>query len=283
MITVEYKTFLLGKDNEDNGRQDALAVNAPLSMFAVADGVSNSFRPDIVSRSLCDIFTREAGGRLAQWPAFCEEVLLPAVRQIWESEVKAYFETLSGRLLRHETYNYENWRVGASTFCGIQVDRADGRLSYAVIGDSTLFVNYLDGTFVEFNSNPKVTGENGEDITEYSNVTSAVLSDGRISGEWLTGELALEGVGSVALMTDGMAKWFQKRCAGGEHPFDTLWGLSGMDAFRALAEEARRGYEMDDDLAVILVRIVRSPDGDVPAAEIYSEENGKTLIRSDRG
>ena len=172
---------------------------------------------------------------------------------------------MSGRLLRHETYNYENWRVGASTFCGIQVDRADGRLSYAVIGDSTLFVNYLDGTFGEYNSNPRVTGENGEDITEYSNVTSAVLSDGSIAGEWHTGELALEGVGSVALMTDGMAKWFQKRCAGGEAPFDTLWNLSGMDGFRALAEEARKGYEMDDDLAVILVRIAGSPEGDGPA------------------
>ena len=66
-------------------------------------------------------------------------------------------------------------------------------------------------------------------------------------------------------MTDGMAKWFQKRCAGGEAPFDTLWNLSGMDGFRALAEEARKGYEMDDDLAVILVRIAGSPEGDGPA------------------
>lgn len=260
MITIKHKSFLLGKDNEPDGRQDALAVNGSLSMFAVADGVSNSFRPDIVAHALCDIFTRKAHGRFLQWKVFSEETLLPAIKQIWESEVQIYFGTLSGRLLRHETYNYENWRIGASTFCGIQIDTGSAKLSYAVIGDSTLFINYSDGTFAEYNSNPKIIDENGDDITEYSNVTSAVLSDNSISGEWQTGEITLNDVCAVALMTDGMAKWFQKRCIDGTSPFNTLWKLSDNNEFISLAAEARKTYEMDDDLAVILIKVCNTTE-----------------------
>ena len=96
MITIKHKSFLLGKDNEPDGRQDALAVNGSLSMFAVADGVSNSFRPDIVAHALCDIFTRKAHGRFLQWKVFSEETLLPAIKQIWESEIQIYLELCLG-------------------------------------------------------------------------------------------------------------------------------------------------------------------------------------------
>ena len=255
MMTLEHKAFLLGKDNEPDGRQDALAFRDSLGMFAVADGVSNSFRPDIVAQSLCDVFVNQAPDKLSQWASFSEESLLPTVKQTWDSEVKAYLEGLSGRVLRHETYNLEQWQMGASTFCGIYMDRENGKLAYAVIGDSTLFVIYCDGTFAEYNSNAKVINEAGEAVTEYSNVTAAVLSDNSISGEWFTGEISLEGVCAVTLMTDGMAKWFQKRCKDGLAPFDTLWQLNGMEEFAALAAEARLASEMDDDLAVILIKV----------------------------
>ena len=252
MMTMEHKAFLLGKDNEPDGRQDALAFRDSLGLFAVADGVSNSFRPDIVARSLCDIFVNQASDKLSQWGSFSEEVLLPTIKQTWDSEVKAYLEGLSGRVLRHETYNFEQWQMGASTFCGIHVDRENGRLAYVVIGDSTLFVIYCDGTIAAYNSNAKVADEA---VTEYSNITAAVLSDNSISGEWLTGEISLEGVCAVTLTTDGMAKWFQKRCKDGLAPFDTLWQLNGMEEFAALAAEARLASEMDDDLAVILIKV----------------------------
>lgn len=255
MTSIQHKSFLLGKYNESNGRQDALAVNDSLSMYAVADGVSNSFRPDIVARTLCKIFTEQNCEIFSQWRIFCQETLLPKVKETWELETKSYLNTLTGRLLRHETYNYEKWHMGASTFCGIHIDLDKHRLSYAIIGDSTLFVNYQDGKYEEYNSIPKSINENGKEITEYSNITSAILSNNSISGEWLTGELPLNGINFVALMTDGMSKWFQTRCINGETPFNILWEISDMEEFINLATEARNTYEMDDDLAVITIKI----------------------------
>ena len=249
------KSFLLGKDGESDGRQDALAYNIDARLFAIADGVSNSYHPEIVAQALCEIFVHEDSAILNSWEDYSKEHLLPAIKDIWERKIKEHLDSLTSRLLRHELFNFETWKLGASTFCGIYIDETENLLRYAIIGDSTLFITDTDGSVQEINSSPKVISENGEELTDYSNSTSAVLSNDTISGEWLVGSISLEKVATISIMTDGMAKWFQKELVDGKNPYSTLWGITDSRGFKELADAARLKGDMDDDLAVILISI----------------------------
>lgn len=269
MNEIEYKTFLLGKENESDGRQDALAVNDLSLMFAIADGVSNSFHPEIVARYMCSSFVNENPKVIFNWPEFSNETWLPNLSKVWHEKIETYFEALSGRILRHEKINFERYsKVGASTFCGIHINKENDKLYYVIIGDSTLFISKCDGTYLELNSCPKKVIESGQEITDYSNATSAVLSNNTICGEWIAGELQISEIQTIALMSDGAAQWYQKRVIDNQDPFNTLWQVANMEEFSELANNARSNGEMDDDLAVILIKIKDS----------VTEESAPTLV-----
>lgn len=261
------KSLLLGKDNEPDGRQDALAVNNEQRLFAVADGVSNSFRPDVVAQALCSIFTGldPEGSELDDWESFSDELLLPEISRIWSETSENYLSGLSGRILRHEIFNLERWGFGAATFCGVAIDRSGETLRYYVIGDSTLFVIYTDGSNAVINTCRK--DENEEEDVAFSNRTSAVTTDNCLAGRWLTGTLRLDGIKAVALMTDGMAVWFYRRLRLGLDPFGILWSVETPEEFAAFADSQRSAsYEMDDDLAAILIRPSAEPSAASPEA-----------------
>lgn len=254
-MNMRIKTFLLGKDGEENGRQDALRFNADKGLYAVADGVSNSFHPEIVARILCEKFVSMNPDAITVWKELPSIVLLPEIKDLWQTEVDEYMSSLSGRLLRHEQYNYETWKIGASTFCGIHYDEKNELMRYAILGDSTLFLHFKDGSVKELNSSIKRIDNDGIEITDYSNSTDAILSDGTCVGEWLIGEISMSEICSISIMTDGMAKWFQKSKIDGLTPEHTLWELQTNDMFISLAENARKDGDMDDDLAVILIKL----------------------------
>lgn len=253
-MNMRFKTFLLGKDGEENGRQDALRYNAEKGLYAVADGVSNSFHPEIVARILCERFVSMYPEDITVWKELPSIVLLPEIKDLWQTEVDEYMSSLSGRLLRHEQYNYETWKIGASTFCGIHYDEKNELVRYAILGDSTLFLHFKDGSVKELNSSLKRIDNDGIEITDYSNSTDAILSDGTCVGEWLIGEITMSDICSISIMTDGMAKWFQKSELDGLTPEQTLWKLQTNEMFISLAENARKNGDMDDDLAVILIK-----------------------------
>lgn len=251
---MKQKAFILGKDGEEDGRQDALGVNVESGLFAVADGVSNSFHSEVVARTLCKMFTEISPDVLNDWESYSQTSLLPCVRTTWEEYVHDYLRTLSDRFLRHEMLRLETWKYGASTFCGICIDSSKQVLKYVIIGDSTLFVVSRDGTMKNFSSNPKIIAPDGKEWTDYSDsATNAISSNGMNFGEWLVGELSLTDIETVALMTDGMAKWFQNEMIADKHPEQILWALPDADSFRILVEQARAKGEMDDDLAIILI------------------------------
>lgn len=251
-----FKTFILGKDGEADGRQDALAVNPDSGLYIVADGVSNSYHPEMLSNLLCHMFSKASPSELLAWNEYVADVLMPACTKAWNTEIEEYLETLDFMERDHEEMQRERNNFGASTFCGIWIDSDGGMLRYYICGDSTLFVRMKDGRVVEFNTAHRFTDEDGRDLSDFTNRTYALSTDsGYVAAEWKIGSLSLDDVASVSLMTDGMAEWFQRTLIGGEDPYYILWETEGEAEFAKLAKAERARGGMDDDLAVILINL----------------------------
>lgn len=253
-MKVSVKSFLFGINGEQDGRQDALAFNIDKGIYAIADGVSNSFHPEIVSKLLCEMFLSMDIEDSNQLVEYIETNIIPEIKQRWEELITAKFQTLSGRLLRHELYNYETFHCGASTFCGIIIDQSKHTIKYAILGDSTLFIKTKENNTIELNSTIHNDNSTENAPIIYSNTTDAVLSNGTIVGHWLSGEFPIENVLSVSLMTDGMAKWFQQNLQQEADPESTIWDLQSDEDFYKFATNGRFIGELDDDLAIIIIR-----------------------------
>lgn len=263
---IRYKSFLLSKLDDVALSQDSLGVNAEAGLYAVADGVSNSYHPEYVARALCRLFTELQDKPFDDWDGTCHRDIFPAMQEKWVAQVEEYVASLTPFNRRLEALRAERWHTGASTFCGIAVDEAAGRLDFAVLGDSTLFIVGDDGDYAAFCTSPTDIDDEGRPHVDYSSSTHAVVSDGTLSGEWRIGSAPLR-AGFVVLLTDAMSKWFQQLHYVGEHPEHILMALETQDDFSALAKEWRERGEMADDLAVIILRIGEGAETVVVQAE----------------
>lgn len=255
---LRYKTFLLSKHSLVEYTQDWLEVDADAGLFCVADGVSNSYHPEVLSKALCRSFIAQGPFEPNGWQQRAESRLLPAVSEIWTAEVNAIVANLSGRPLRHEEMRRERFGAGYSTFVGLSIDEKEGTAKFAVIGDSTLFA-LLDGGYRAWCTSEidDVTG-----LVNYNSNTDAVGSNLELAGEWLCGSFPL-GEGYIVLLTDAMAKWFQTLHHAGKHPENILWALIDNSDFEQLADYWRADGEMDDDLSVIIIKL---GDDEIPVS-----------------
>ena len=247
---LRYKTFLLSKHSLVEYTQDWLEVDADAGLFCVADGVSNSYHPEVLSKALCRSFIAHGSFEADNWQQRAETVLLPEVAGIWTDEVNAIVANLSGRPLRHEEMRRERFGAGYSTFVGLNIDEKEGVAKFTVIGDSTLFA-LLDGGFRAWCTS-EIDNETG--LINYNSNTDAVGSNLQQAGEWQCGSFRL-GKGYIVLLTDAMAKWFQTLHHAGKHLENILWALAGNSDFEQLADYWRAVGEMDDDLSVIIIKL----------------------------
>lgn len=256
MRTKEIKTFLLGKNNEVDGRQDSLAYNIEKNLFVVADGVSNSYHPEFVAEHLCQLFvTIDNICLFDNWNEFNEKYLLPNIKEKWHQSVSHYISSISNkRVLRHEKINSENWKYGASTFCGVNIDEEQDVIKYFIIGDSTLLISTKNNGAIEINSQRNDDLINSDTLTIYDNRTEAISSDGRVIGEWCVGEYPLSDVNSLTLMTDGIAKWHQEKRKAQDNPGLLLWDLRSDEEFCNYVAKCRDNGSMDDDIAIIMIK-----------------------------
>lgn len=263
-----FKTFILGKDGEADGHQDALAVNPDSGLYIVADGVSNSYHPEMLSNLLCHMFSKASHDELLAWDEYVADVLMPACTKAWNTGIEEYLGTLDLMERDHEEMQRERNNFGASTFCGIWIDNDGGMLRYYICGDSTLFVRMKDGRVAEFNTAHKYTDERGRELSDYTNRTYALSThSGYVSEEWTIGSLSIDEIDSVSLMTDGMAEWFQRTLIDGEDPFSILWATEDDAEFGKLAKAERARGGMDDDLAAILIKIEEQAEAPLDVME----------------
>ena len=253
MNDIECKAFILQKDGSPITCQDRLAMNLVRGRFVVADGVSNSYHPEVTAAELCWLFT-QADYAAPDWPKVFHERLFASLCTTWQRVVADHESRLSGRQLRHALSKREDLPPGASTMAGIIVDTGRRLIDFHILGDSTLFLAYDGQTPEWLCTSPATALPDGRIRVAYNNHPSCLVADGRMAGCWASGVRPLR-PGFVALATDGLAEWMQAELLSGRDALSRLWALNSHDEFEALAVAERQKMHMHDDLALILLRV----------------------------
>lgn len=268
MAPVEIKTFMLQKDGEPSTCRDRMALAPSRGLFAVADGVTRSYLPQVVAERACSLFVADPGP-FTSWVERFEAEGLQQVAEAWNARATELLDALAATDPRRRD-NVMRVRsrmpAGATTLAGICVDAASGSIGYHILGDSTLFVFDAAGTSMKaLCTSPTEERDGRAGYVVYDNRPSCICPtsprcegtvDYGCKGEWRSGSLPLA-PGYVVLATDGVSQWLQDEfLAHGIEAVRRLWELPDQAAFEALSAQVRAdGAQFDDDLAVILLRI----------------------------
>ena len=276
MRIMKIKGFITPMDINTGSCEDSMAINLTNGRIAVADGVTNSVHPEIVSSLLCNHFVK-GDIMLSDWPIVFENKLLPSISEEWKSKEEILFSILDEFDKDLAEIKRKRKGPGASTFAGIEIDKVNNKVNYLILGDCTLFFIKQDGSYFAINSGQE-SHEKG-DLLNFNSTPNCIVVGGlgqpqKILGEWLTGSFNIES-GYILLMTDGCAEWFQGAYAKDSNVLDNLWSLSDNDAFAKLAEQERTlNGKMDDDLAVIMLKI----DTDIFQMEYFPTGQSQTIL-----
>lgn len=256
MGKVQIKAFILPKEGAMELCQDSMAINIANGRFAVADGVSNSYRPELVSRLLCKQFVCNNTLLWETEDSLAQESAKELSAQ-WNKEVADYESTLSGRRLQHAIMKRETFKHGASTFAGVQLDFKNNLINYQILGDSPLI------TIDCFGNVSAITSHNTDSSTlelHFDNHPHFIRSDGKQWGKCAIGQSELHH-GFVILMTDGCAEWFATAYEKNQNVVNQLWMFEDNRNFEEMAADCRKAGKMDDDLAILMLKIDESWDG----------------------
>lgn len=255
MCGIQVKAFILQKDGSLASCQDRIAINTLRGRFVVADGVTNSYRPEIVAQTLCQQFVN-ADIPVEEWDVGFESVLKDEIIGNYVKSVDAIEARLTGRRLQHAIVKRNTLPAGASTMAAVEFNRKKNQLNYVILGDSTLFVIDSNNKMSSYCTNVDVS-EDGS--FQYSDRTMCVSANGTVVGQWMIGHKDIA-KGYIALMTDGCAKWFQQAFIEDANVIERLWNLQD-EEFALFAADCRSKGAMDDDLSVVLMKIDDKLDG----------------------
>lgn len=283
MSTIQFKAFITQKDGDFITCQDRFSENMSKGRFAVADGVSNSYHPEITAQTLCDLYSNSDTPD-TDWQTAFHSNYHAMITERWNREVKEYESTLTGRQYRHAMYKREDLPPGASTFVGISFNYEKQSFIYHILGDSTLFLVYENEPIQCICTSPKEISD-GISRVKYGIHPDCILADGQMIGNWLSGELAIK-KGFVAIMTDGIAEWLQEALFYNSSALHTLWEMKNHEEFESFVQNCRKIQKMDDDIAIVILKIGDRWDGSfepiyidklpTPIAFISNKENMPT-------
>lgn len=247
MSSIKIKSFLGPKGGVDyHDGEDRFAMNVELGRFAVADGVSQSFLPNLWAEILCEAFVKSQVKADKNWIEEYAVSQMASDCHYWGQQSEAFLSNGTEDenfwlQLKRDKYHY-----AGSTLVGIVF--ADKLLHYNVLGDSCLFL-YNKGTG-KLNSYSTVNEQEG-----FTNHPDFLWSAGNVVGKSKYGQLPLA-PGYVLLATDKISEWIIKRYAQDSHLIERLWSLDSHEAFMSLVEESRSDNSMDDDdVALMIFRI----------------------------
>ena len=239
------KSFITGKRGEGrNSIEDSIAVDMSSGRFAVSDGVSQSFLPQVWSS-----FLTQAWITIDEVNNFPQENLYEQFRQ--------ERNRIMGLLDEDTRMDYEDlekkYKTASATFCGIELYK--GVLKWAVIGDSCLFI-LPDGEHPQcISSHPMPTDDEGHIVPYFDKTPFQVLANGKVYGEWIRGEREF-GKGTLLLMSDAMSAWFINAHNDGQNPLEQLMALTDDESFEHWVDEQYHlGLLNSDDESVVIVQL----------------------------
>lgn len=280
MLKPECKLFKVGKKIERNYCEDAVAVNLEQNRFAVADGVSNSFRPEIVSQFLVENFV-SAELPVLDWQKALYTTEGKELEHKWQEGVGNFLNGFSGFEREIQELRMQNQGAGASTFCGIILNLENNTLDYAVLGDSCLFILPKEGKCNVVTSCELQEDENGWTIDFTSTTDCIQVGNNELESQenWRIGSVAVS-EGYIALMTDGASRWFQTELKSQNYNVtEWLWDmLNKTQEFTEFIHNNRLNETpLSDDIAILLVKLSHSEESKEhePDMSIYTNEEKK--------
>jgi hypothetical protein len=239
------KSFLTGKRGEgSNGIEDNIAVDMSSGRFAVSDGVSQSFLPQVWSGILTQAWiTVDNIDNFPQenlYEQFHQEK--DRIMEFLDEDTRMDYEDLETK-----------YKTASATFCGVELQ--EGLLRWVVIGDSCLFI-LPDGEHPQcISSHPMPTDDEGKITPYFDNTPFQVLANGKVYGEWVRGEREFE-KGTLLLMSDAMSAWFINAHNEGHTPLEQLMALTDDESFEQWVDEQYRlGLLNSDDESVVIVQL----------------------------
>lgn len=280
MLKLEYKSYIIGKKIGRDYCEDAIAVNLEQKRFAVADGVTNSFRPEIVSQYLVDKFVRNELS-VSDWKKALYSDIGREMKQTWEEGVNKFLNNFEGIEKEIQELRMQNVGPGASTFCGVIFNSDNNTLDYSVLGDSCIFLLPNKGKYKVITSCVTQEEENGWTIDFTSTPDCIQVGNYEQTSEenWRIGSLPIHS-GYVALMTDGASKWFYNILnSKEENETEQLWRiLDTPQTFTEFVKNSRlNGSPLSDDVTILLIKVIYEDEEEYkqPDTSIYTEEEKK--------
>ena len=277
MTDIHFKSYIIGKKVERDYCEDAWAVNLDCTRFAVADGVSNSFRPELVSSFLVKEFV-ENDVAVVDWSKQLSAETGRKLKKSWKEGVKNFLNRFEGFEREIQELRLQNVGAGASTFCGVVINTESNSLDYAVLGDSCLFIINKDEKFDILTSCKKHKEGKGWSV-DFTN-TPACIQVGNYESvsveSWRIGRATLQ-TGYILLMTDGVSQWFLQELSKGSRDItEYLWSvLDNYEEFTNYVVKCRQeGSPLSDDITVLMIKVTLPEDtqSELPDKSIYKED-----------
>ena len=225
---------------------DRSAMNLTLGRFAVADGVSQSYLPNLWANILCNSFVKSEMAPNDDWIGQYAVSQLASDCQMWEEQSEEVFENATEEEAFLLSLSQEEYRYAGTTLVGIALK--DHSLFYNVLGDSCLFVYDSD-------TNNLVSYSTVNEQYGFTNRPDFFYSKGKIVGRWKHGKLPLK-PGYLLLMTDALSDWLTKEFNKDCSLIEKLWALKTHEDFMRIVEEARSKNSMkDDDVALLIMKV----------------------------
>lgn len=284
-MKVIVKSFMTHKRGEcDTDIQDSVHYNVNLGRFALSDGVSGSFLPQLLAKQLTRDYVNSTS--IVEFPD------TTTLQMKFQQARNRYMASLTEEERTLQEMVEDEFKGGAATFIGVNIK--NNLVSWQVIGDSCLFILPDEEPIQCVCSMPVATDASGRLIIKFNNKPAQIHSDGTILGEWIKGSKILNS-GWILLMSDAMSAWFIKQYNEGIPVQEQLFDLVDHIAFENFVErEYQVGNLKSDDESVILVKfeeeeeeitlneesVNNMPDAtdDTCAEEEYKEEPNKDII-----
>ena len=254
-MSIQVKSFITHKRGEtDDDIQDSIDYDLQRGRFALSDGVTNSFLPDVLSKMLTQSFVNQDDD-------FFPPIFLP---QRFKELRDQYMDALDEDARMLQEMVEEEFHIAAATFVGLTLK--DNVFSWQVLGDSCLFIVPEDRHLRCFCSMPVNISPEWKLNVDFGNRPQQIHSDGVVVGEWTNGKRNIS-TGWVVLASDALSDWLIKQHNMGKNPIDSLWNLNDNNDFENYVEQEYQAQRLkSDDESVIIIKIDEETDS--PA---YSE------------